>query len=109
MRVENVHETTVQSATQDGILSMPYHQWFPERYKQAYREELDHFVDVMLDPSIPLSVTKEQTLLATRIAEACEISAKEGRMVGPEGIEYYRAFQNSIYNILRDVEVKNYY
>ena len=82
MRVENVHETTVQSATQDGIRSMPYHGSFPDRYKQAYLDELDHFVDVMLDPSVPLIVTKEQTLLATRIAEACERSAKEGRMVG---------------------------
>jgi myo-inositol 2-dehydrogenase/D-chiro-inositol 1-dehydrogenase len=85
MRVENVHETTVQSATPDGIRSMPYHHSFPERYRQAYLEELDHFIDVMLDPSILLSVTKEQTLLATRIAEACGRSAKEGRMVGLDG------------------------
>ena len=84
-RKENVHETTVQSATQDGIQSMPYHRSFPDHYKQAYLEELDHFIDVMLDPSIPLSVTKEQTLLVTRIAEACERSAKEGRMVGLNG------------------------
>lgn len=81
LRVENVHKDPVQSANSDGVTSSTYLHSFPERYKQAYREELNHFVDVVLDPSIPLCVTKEQTLLSSRIAEACEISAKEGRMV----------------------------
>ena len=81
LRVENVHETPVQGATADSITSSVYQHSFPERYRQAYREELNHFIDVVLDPSVPLRVTKEQTLLASRIADACERSAKEGRMV----------------------------
>ena len=81
LRVENIHKDPVQSATSDGVTSSTYLHSFPDRYKQAYDEELNHFIDVVLDPSIPLSVTKDETLLASRIAEACEISAKEGRMV----------------------------
>ena len=81
LRVENVHKDPVQAANSDGVTSSTYLHSFPNRYKQAYREELNHFIDVILDPSIPLCVTKEQTLLSSRIAEACEISAKEGRMV----------------------------
>lgn len=81
LKVENVHETPIQTATGDGITSSVYQHSFPERYKQAYRDEMNHFIDVILDPSVPLLVTKEQTLLASRIADACERSAKEGRMV----------------------------
>lgn len=81
LRVENIHKDPVQSASSDGVTSSTYLHSFPDRYKQAYHEELNHFIDVVLDPSIPLSVTKEQTLLASQIAKACEKSAKEGRMV----------------------------
>ena len=81
VRVENIVKDPLQSANNGGIISSLYLHSFPDRYKQAYHEELNHFVDVVLDPSIPLRVTKEQTLLASRIAEACERSAKEGRMV----------------------------
>ena len=81
LRVENIHEVPVERADCNGVTSSVYQHSFPDRYKQAYREELNHFVDVVLDPSIPLRVTKEQTLLASRIAEACERSTKEGRMV----------------------------
>ena len=82
LRVENIHETPILGADQYGVTLPTYEYSFPERYKQAYIAELDHFVDVVLDPSIPLCVTKEQTLLASRVAEACGRSAKEGRMVG---------------------------
>jgi myo-inositol 2-dehydrogenase/D-chiro-inositol 1-dehydrogenase len=81
LRVENIHKDPVQCSSSDGVTSSTYLHSFPDRYKQAYHRELDHFVDVILDPSIPLSVTKEQTLLSSRTAEACEVSAKEGRMV----------------------------
>jgi len=47
----------------------------------AYRRELDHFIDVVLDPSKPLSVTRDQTLLSSRVANACERSQREGKMV----------------------------
>ena len=81
LQVENIHKDPVESSSGNGVTSSTYLHSFPERYKQAYDGELNHFIDVILDPSIPLSVTKEQTLLSSRIAEACEISAKEGRMV----------------------------
>lgn len=81
LRVENIHKDPVQTANCDGVTTSTYLHSFPDRYKQAYHEELNHFIDVVLDPSVPLRVTKEQTLLSSRIAEACEISAKEGRMV----------------------------
>ena len=47
----------------------------------AYEREMDHFVDLVLDPSKPCLVTRDDVVLCTRIANACEQSQKEGKMV----------------------------
>ena len=38
--------------------------------------ELDHFVSVVLDPSVPLMFTKEEVLLSSEVADACKTSGK---------------------------------
>ena len=62
-------------------LLLPLH-----RFKEAYEREMDHFVDLVLDPSKPCAVSKEEVLLCTRIANACERSQKEGKIVGLEPV-----------------------
>ena len=47
---------------------------------------MDHFVGLVLDPSKPCAVSKEHVLLCTRIANACERSQKEGKIVGLEPV-----------------------
>ena len=78
---ENVAEDPVVCYNQDGITSAVFMHSFPRRYEAAYRRELDHFIDVILDPAKPLGVQRKDTLLATRVANACEKAAQEGRMV----------------------------
>ena len=54
---------------------------FPQRYKESYEIELEHFLSVVLDPTLQVSVTKEDVLLSNDVADACERSLKEGKMV----------------------------
>ena len=52
----------------------------------AYEQELDHFVSLVLDPTKQCAVTRDEVLLCTRVANACERSHKEGKMVELEPI-----------------------
>ena len=79
--LENIIEDTVSLSNKDGVTTKPLLYSFPQRYKEAYRLEMDHFIKILQDPSIPACVTREQTLLASRVAEACEVSVREGRAV----------------------------
>lgn len=53
---------------------------FDSRYVEAYRAEMLHFVDAVLDAK-PLLVTEEQCLLALRVVDAAAHSAKTGQRV----------------------------
>lgn len=57
------------------------HPSFPTRYQAAYKLELNHFINSILDPGKPLLINREDVLLSSRVANACERSYKEGRMV----------------------------
>lgn len=67
-----------------GSTATPMLYSFPQRYELAYKKELDHFVDCVLDPSKPVLVKRSETLLSSRVADACERSFKEGKMVSLE-------------------------
>ena len=79
--VENVSEDSVSLSNKGGVTTKPLLYSFPQRYEQAYILELDHFIEILKDPSIPACVTREQTLLSSRVAEACEVSLREGKAV----------------------------
>jgi myo-inositol 2-dehydrogenase / D-chiro-inositol 1-dehydrogenase len=54
LRAENVVESTVSFAGADGIISdKPLH-FFLERYAEAYRRELDHFIGAVASGTTPL-------------------------------------------------------
>ena len=47
----------------------------------AYEREMDHFLDMILDPSEKGLITRKDVVLLTRVANACQRSQKEGEMV----------------------------
>ena len=81
LQVHNVLKEPVTSYVQSGVTYPILQDTCNERYKEAYMGELDHFISVIRDPTIPLCVTKEEVLLVSQITNACDSSLKEGRMV----------------------------
>lgn len=63
----------------------PRHSSFMERFRPAYQAELTAFVDVVRG-AIPSPCTVDDAVQASRIAEACERSRHEGRVVSMEEI-----------------------
>ncbi|GFN75760.1 inositol 2-dehydrogenase [Plakobranchus ocellatus] len=53
---------------------------FTTRYPEAYSNEIEHFLDV-LEGSITLKITKNDTLSVMQLAEAASTSAKTGQVV----------------------------
>ncbi|XP_017877299.1 uncharacterized protein LOC108623353 [Ceratina calcarata] len=74
-----MHAVTSQIGLQ-GQTSAPIWYSFPSRFMNGYRRELDHFLDVVVGKSVP-SVQPKETLAVSKIASACEESAKTGKMV----------------------------
>ena len=81
LQVENVPKNPIQCFSEAGGATPPLQYSFPERYEAAYITELNLFVDIVTDPTLSCPVTKETVLLTSKIADACEQSMKEGRMV----------------------------
>ena len=81
LQVQNVSKEPISCYTEMGGATTPLQHSFPQRYEQAYLLELEQFLDIVQDPSRTCPVTKETVLLTSRIADACEVSMKEGRMV----------------------------
>ncbi|XP_066600815.1 inositol 2-dehydrogenase-like [Prorops nasuta] len=63
-----------------GITSPPIWYSFASRFQNAYRKELDHFIDVV-HKKAELIVKPKESLATTKIADACEKSARTGQMV----------------------------
>lgn len=69
LRAENMLENTVQVATANGFRAAPAQHFFLERYAEAYRREMAHFVDAVRDGT-PISPTIEDGLRAQVLADA---------------------------------------
>ena len=95
---KNAHDDPNFLYDSKGCTGSPVQDSFPQRFKEAYQKELDHFVDIVLDPSKPCAITRDDVLRCSRIADACERSQKEGRMVElepPPKTMYDGSVQNS--------------
>jgi myo-inositol 2-dehydrogenase/D-chiro-inositol 1-dehydrogenase len=80
LRAENVIESTVSFAGEDGIISdKPLH-FFLERYAEAYRRELDHFIGAIASGAAPL-VGGSDGVEALALADAGLESFRTGRAV----------------------------
>jgi myo-inositol 2-dehydrogenase / D-chiro-inositol 1-dehydrogenase len=77
---ENVVESTVAFAGAEGVVTdKPLH-FFLERYAEAYRRELDHFITALDGGGAP-SVGGKDGVKALSLAEAALRSAQSGRPV----------------------------
>ncbi len=81
---ENPRKDSLVRYNDLGTTASNTHYSFPQRYEMAYRKELDLFISSVLDPTKELLVTRNDILLSLRVADACDRSNKEGRMVGLE-------------------------
>ena len=77
---ENELDNSLQIFSADGIRNAPASYSFPQRYKSAYLEELVFFEKSIRD-GVLWNVTKEEAVLSHLIADACFLSANEGRPV----------------------------
>jgi len=58
----------------------PMYYSFPSRHQDGYKRELDHFLDV-IQKGEKMSVTDRMTAAVSKVADACEESAKSGGAV----------------------------
>ena len=61
-------------------ISAPLQNFFIERYATAFNLEIDYFIDA-IETGAPVPVGFEDGRLALLLADACLLSAKEGRVV----------------------------
>ena len=80
LRAENVVESAVAFAGAEGIVSDKPLPFFLERYAEAYRRELDHFIAALDGGGAP-SVGGADGVNALALAEAALQSARSGRPV----------------------------
>ena len=80
LSVGNVHETTVRFAGTSGITADPVQNFFLERYADAYRNEIEAFIDAMAKGSAP-SPSGVDGLKAQLMADAATESWKTGKPV----------------------------
>jgi myo-inositol 2-dehydrogenase/D-chiro-inositol 1-dehydrogenase len=86
LRAHNVHENTVEIANADGFKSAVVQNFFLERYADAYRNELLHFVEAINAGKAPMP-NGEDGLKAQQLADAAALSLQEQR---PVLIQYKR-------------------
>ncbi|ETV88294.1 hypothetical protein H257_01586 [Aphanomyces astaci] len=72
--VQNLHKTALRQSSAAGVTEAPYLHSFPQRFRDAYEFEIDHFASIVLSNQVP-SVTWRAARNATIVAEACRQSA----------------------------------
>ncbi len=80
LRVANRTETTFEGTDADGVTGERPLDFFLQRYAEAYRLELEHFLACLLDGAAPRT-TAEDGRRALLVADAAYCSVAEGRMV----------------------------
>jgi myo-inositol 2-dehydrogenase/D-chiro-inositol 1-dehydrogenase len=79
-RADNVLVSTVSTTTADGSKSDHLQNFFLERYAEAYRREMQHFVDILRDSAAP-AVGYRDGVAALVLAEAAALSVKLNKPV----------------------------
>jgi myo-inositol 2-dehydrogenase/D-chiro-inositol 1-dehydrogenase len=80
LRAENIVESTLAFAGADGIVSEKPLHFFLERYAEAYRRELDHFITAVAAGTAPMT-SGTDGVRALALADAAIESLKIGRAV----------------------------
>jgi myo-inositol 2-dehydrogenase / D-chiro-inositol 1-dehydrogenase len=84
LKADNPAPTTVTRSSREGVVSDKPYPFFLERYAEAYRAELDHFLDVISGGAAPL-VTGRDGREALALADAAARSLKLGAPVALPG------------------------
>lgn len=90
LQVTNPRKTSLVQAGGHGIMDDTLLHSFPERFREAYLLELDHFVDV-LDGTAQPQVHWNAARMATVVSEAARIAAIEKKIVT---LKYDKTKQN---------------
>jgi myo-inositol 2-dehydrogenase / D-chiro-inositol 1-dehydrogenase len=80
LHAENIVESTVVFHGPDGIVGDKPLPFFLERYAEAYRRELDHFIQAVGSGAVPL-VGGAEGIRALALADAADQSARTGQPV----------------------------
>jgi myo-inositol 2-dehydrogenase/D-chiro-inositol 1-dehydrogenase len=80
LRANNVVESTLEFASEAGVVSEKPLHFFLERYAAAYRHELDHFIEAIENGRPPMTGGSDG-VRALVLAEAALESSKTGRAI----------------------------
>jgi myo-inositol 2-dehydrogenase/D-chiro-inositol 1-dehydrogenase len=79
LRADNVIESTVSFAGADGVVGDKPLPFFLERYAEAYRREVDHFISAVARGVTP-AVGDDDGVRALALADAALDSLQTGRV-----------------------------
>lgn len=77
---ENVRPTTTIHLDGSGIHGDRVEDFFPTRYREAYKRELDHFADVV-EGKAELLHQRKDAILTMQVAAACAESNHQGQVI----------------------------
>jgi myo-inositol 2-dehydrogenase/D-chiro-inositol 1-dehydrogenase len=80
LRAGNLVESTLEYSGEGGVVGEKPLHFFLERYAEAYRRELDHFIAALTGGTSPMT-SGADGLRALVLADAAVESAKSGRLV----------------------------
>jgi len=80
VQANNQQPTSTIVSTDQGIQGDPFCYSFPQRYVQAYGNELDHFIDVLEGKATP-RLSHDDARAVAIIADAAEESVRTGKKV----------------------------
>jgi myo-inositol 2-dehydrogenase/D-chiro-inositol 1-dehydrogenase len=72
--------STVSTCTERGSASDTLQNFFLERYAEAYRREMRHFVDILRDGATPLAGYRDG-VASLVLAEAAALSVKRNTLI----------------------------
>jgi myo-inositol 2-dehydrogenase / D-chiro-inositol 1-dehydrogenase len=85
VRADNVLASTVSTSTERGVASDALQNFFLDRYAEAYRREMKHFVDMLRDGEAPMAGYHDG-VAALVLAEAAAQSVKLNRPVSVSSV-----------------------
>lgn len=81
IQVGNIAETSTVVSTAMGICHSKYQHSFPQRFHQAFGNEMQLFADILLGNEAAWPVTKEDCIRVQQVADAAQKSAQTGKVV----------------------------
>jgi myo-inositol 2-dehydrogenase / D-chiro-inositol 1-dehydrogenase len=85
VRADNVLMSTVSTCTEQGSSGDALQNFFLERYAEAYRREMRHFVDILRDGATPLAGYQDG-IASLVLAEAAALSVKRNAPISVSSV-----------------------